>query len=77
MFVDLVPKVVDEVRTGTYWQLFHPHDLGKRGLREQFCMWTLHHWAGDRRTRLGEVAECVTGVAALVIRVTSRFLETC
>ena len=27
MFVDLEPTVVDEVRTGTYRQLFHPEQL--------------------------------------------------
>jgi tubulin alpha len=27
VFVDLEPTVVDEVRTGTYRQLFHPEQL--------------------------------------------------
>ena len=42
------------------------HDLGKGGCHERFCMWTLHHWAGDRRPRLGEVAEIVTGILLFV-----------
>ena len=35
VFVDLEPTVVDEVRTGTYRQLFHPEQLitGKFSLR--------------------------------------------
>ena len=33
VFVDLEPTVIDEIRTGTYRQLFHPEQLvtGKRG----------------------------------------------
>ena len=35
--VDLEPTVVDEVRTGTYRQLFHPEQLisGKREIEVQ------------------------------------------
>ena len=29
VFVDLEPTVIDEVRTGTYRQLFHPEQVGK------------------------------------------------
>ena len=29
VFVDLEPTVIDEVRLGTYRQLFHPEQVGK------------------------------------------------
>ena len=38
VFLDLEPTVVDEVRTGTYRQLFHPEQL-IRILSIQCCWW--------------------------------------
>ena len=58
VFVDLEPTVVDEVRTGTYRQLFHPEQLitGKEDAansnnlifiilfkKNRLCSWSLHH----------------------------------
>ena len=39
MFVDLEPTVIDEVRTGTYRQLFHPEQLisGKEDSANNFA----------------------------------------
>ncbi|KAK3095155.1 hypothetical protein FSP39_010870 [Pinctada imbricata] len=39
VFVDLEPTVVDEVRTGTYRQLFHPEQLvtGKEDAANNYC----------------------------------------
>ena len=55
------PTVVDEVRTGTYRQLFHPEQLisGKEDAANNFARGSsyrafvemcraLHHWQGDR-----------------------------
>ena len=49
VFVDLEPTVIDEVRTGTYRQLFHPEQLisGKEDAANNFarghytskCLW--------------------------------------
>ena len=39
VFVDLEPTVVDEIRTGTYRQLFHPEQLisGKEDAANNFA----------------------------------------
>lgn len=39
IFVDLEPTVIDEVRTGTYRQLFHPEQLisGKEDAANNFA----------------------------------------
>ena len=39
MFVDLEPTVIDEIRTGTYRQLFHPEQLisGKEDAANNFA----------------------------------------
>lgn len=39
VFVDLEPTVIDEVRTGTYRQLFHPEQLisGKEDAANNFA----------------------------------------
>uniref|UniRef100_H3CY29 Tubulin/FtsZ 2-layer sandwich domain-containing protein n=1 Tax=Tetraodon nigroviridis TaxID=99883 RepID=H3CY29_TETNG len=48
VFVDLEPSVIDEVRTGTYRQLFHPEQLitGKEDAANNYAPWTLH--CGER-----------------------------
>jgi tubulin alpha len=56
VFVDLEPTVIDEVRTGTYRQLFHPEQLisGKEDAANNFRVGT---------TRLGRKSSisCSTG----------------
>jgi hypothetical protein len=37
IFLDLEPTVVDEVRTGTYRQLFHPGKLADFSVRRDLC----------------------------------------
>ena len=41
VFVDLEPTVVDEVRTGTYRQLYHPEQLitGKEDAANNYARW--------------------------------------
>ena len=43
VFVDLEPTVVDEIRTGTYRQLFHPEQLisGATFLRSGSCFFVM------------------------------------
>jgi len=41
VFVDLEPTVIDEVRTGTYRQLFHPEQLVTGKVRCEACMNTI------------------------------------
>ena len=40
VMVDLEPTVFDEVRTGTYHQIFHPEQVR---CGEQLRSWTLYH----------------------------------
>lgn len=46
VFMDLEPTVVDEVRTGTYRQLFHPEQLisGKEDVANNFAR---GHYTGE------------------------------
>lgn len=46
IFVDLEPTVIDEVRTGTYRQLFHPEQLisGKEDAANNFAR---GHYTGE------------------------------
>jgi tubulin alpha len=46
LLVDLEPTVIDEVRTGTYRQLFHPEQLlsGKEDAANNFAR---GHYTGD------------------------------
>jgi len=46
VFVDLEPTVIDEVRTGTYRQLFHPEQLisGKEDAANNFAR---GHYTGE------------------------------
>jgi hypothetical protein len=54
IFLDLEPTVVDEVRTGTYRQLFHPEQLisGKEDAANNFARghytseWPARRWRG-------------------------------
>lgn len=45
VFLDLEPTFIDEVRTGTYRQLFHPEQLisGKEDAANKLRSWTLHY----------------------------------
>lgn len=47
IFVDLEPTVIDEVRTGTYRQLFHPEQLisGKEDAANNFAR---GHYTGNK-----------------------------
>ena len=49
VFVDLEPTVIDEIRTGTYRQLFHPEQLisGKEDAANNFARG--HCKLGDSR----------------------------
>lgn len=49
VFVDLEPTVIDEVRTGTYRQLFHPEQLisGKEDAANNFAR---GHYTGENTT---------------------------
>lgn len=51
IFLDLEPTVIDEVRTGTYRQLFHPEQLisGKEDAANNFAR---GHYTSKRRKRL-------------------------
>lgn len=51
IFVDLEPTVIDEVRTGTYRQLFHPEQLisGKEDAANNFAR---GHYTGIYRISL-------------------------
>ena len=40
VFVDLEPTVIDEVRLGTYRQLFHPEQVGK-AIRPSQWQWRI------------------------------------
>ena len=50
VFVDLEPTVIDEVRTGTYRQLFHPEQLisGKEDAANNFAR---GHYTGVKRKK--------------------------
>ena len=51
VFVDLEPTVIDEVRTGTYRQLFHPEQLisGKEDAANNFAR---GHYTGEKRKNI-------------------------
>ena len=66
IFVDLEPTVIDEVRTGTYRQLFHPEQLisGKEDAANNFAR---GHYTGTsswfikiQEPLLGHVFFCLT-----------------
>lgn len=52
IFVDLEPTVIDEVRSGTYRQLFHPEQLisGKEDAANNFAR---GHYTGECRSSAG------------------------
>ena len=62
LYVDLEPTVVDEVRTGTYRQLFHPENLisGKEDAASNYARgfygvgYEIHHYVLDRIRRLAD-----------------------
>merc|ERR1740129_844418 len=69
--VDLEPTVVDEVRTGTYRQLFHPEQLisGKEDAANNFARG--HYTIGKEIVdlvldRIRKLADNCTGVAGLL-----------
>ncbi|CAH1447314.1 unnamed protein product [Lactuca virosa] len=53
IFVDLEPTVIDEVRTGTYRQLFHPEKLifGKENVVNNFCKFVCSCCCSTRTAR--------------------------
>ena len=73
VFVDLEPTVIDEIRTGTYRQLFHPEQMVKGlsigayhrlvlgvwqgGCRQQLRQGPLHRGQGDRGLGPGQNQE--------------------
>lgn len=66
--MDLEPSVIDEVRTGTYRQLFHPEQLisGKEDAANNFAR---GHYTGDLKGRLlrsGVMKLCLIHTAAAV-----------
>ncbi|KAF3562529.1 hypothetical protein DY000_02018418 [Brassica cretica] len=58
VFVDLEPTVIDEVRTGTYRQLFHPEQLisGKEDAANNFAR---GHYTGEKENHF--LCLCPTG----------------
>ena len=58
VFVDLEPTVVDEVRTGTYRQLFHPEQL-QSGKEDAANNYARGHYTvgGDHRLDVGQDQE--------------------
>jgi len=63
IFVDLEPTVIDEVRTGTYRQLFHPEQLisGKEDAANNFAR---GHYTGNSPC----VCEYVIGVGLVLLQ---------
>lgn len=61
IFVDLEPTVIDEVRTGTYRQLFHPEQLisGKEDAANNFAR---GHYTGKcmkSTFKIGNLIHCL------------------
>ena len=63
IFVDLEPTVIDEVRTGSYRQLFHPEQLisGKEDAANNFAR---GHYTGNFTLSL---CEYVIGVSLMLL----------
>ena len=74
VFVDLEPTVVDEVRTGTYRQLFHPEQLisGKEDAANNFARG--HYTIGKSfqlkkiKSGIPELAICACVVATSIVQ---------
>ncbi|EEP79239.1 tubulin alpha chain [Uncinocarpus reesii 1704] len=56
IYCDLEPNVVDEVRTGTYRNLFHPEQMitGKEDASNNYARGPLYRWQGDDRQSYGQ-----------------------
>ena len=72
MFVDLEPAVVDEIRTGTYRQLFHPEQLvtGKEDAANNYARG--HYTVGKEIVdlvldRIRKLADQCTGLQGFLI----------
>ena len=72
MFVDLEPTVIDEVRTGTYRQLFHPEQLisGKEDAANNFARG--HYTIGKEIVdlcldRIRKLADNCTGLQGFMV----------
>ncbi|XP_040395433.1 tubulin alpha-1C chain-like isoform X3 [Cygnus olor] len=72
VFVDLEPTVIDEVRTGTYRQLFHPEQLitGKEDAANNYARG--HYTIGKEiidtvRDRIRKLAEQCTGLQGFLV----------
>ena len=72
MFLDLEPTVIDEVRTGTYRQLFHPEQLisGKEDAANNFARG--HYTIGKEIVdlvldRIRKLADNCTGLQGFMI----------
>ena len=72
MFVDLEPSVVDEIRTGTYRQLFHPEQLvtGKEDAANNYARG--HYTVGKEIVdlvldRIRKLADQCTGLQGFLI----------
>jgi tubulin alpha len=57
VFIDLEPTVVDEIRTGTYRQLFHPEQLisGKEDAANNYAR---GHYTVGKNSRVNHVSVC-------------------
>jgi len=72
VFIDLEPTVVDEVRTGTYRQLFHPEQLisGKEDAANNYARG--HYTVGKEvidlcLDRIRKLADCCTGLQGFMV----------
>lgn len=72
VFLDLEPTVIDEVRTGTYRQLFHPEQLisGKEDAANNFARG--HYTIGKEIVdlcldRIRKLADCCTGLQGFLV----------
>lgn len=80
VFVDLEPTVIDEVRLGTYRQLFHPEQLitGKEDAANNYARG--HYTIGKEIVdlvldRIRKLSEQCTGLQVLFVRKKSRGVE--
>ena len=72
LFIDLEPSVVDEVRTGTYRQLFHPNNLisGKEDAANNFARGRYNvgrEIIGEVMERIRKLTDNCTGLQGFMI----------
>ena len=72
MYIDLEPTVIDEVRTGTYRQLFHPDTLinGKEDAANNYCR--AHYTVGKKLIdialdRIRKLADNCSGLQGFLV----------